>query len=304
MAHRTSLMRTSLLVAAVLCPAACTSRESDNTRSGNGMPSPGQGTAHWPGSGLGTIASAPVACESSQIPMVFSPMYSAYDGVQLFQVPVTVAGFEPEAITWSISDPSIADMAIVPGGLMLTIQKADRATVVASAGSSCGSSTLTVTEAEPEDWEIGAARYNEGLVIDHIVRRRGDPAQPPREAACTSCHGETATAGPFRTVAHTPRQTAGFSDEELIKIFTEGALPEGAYFDETIVKKEIWQSFHRWTMSDEQKKAIVVYLRSLTPSEQTGSRGPFGGTMTGVMGGRDGHSDAGAGPDAHASSMR
>ena len=29
----------------------------------------------------------------------------------------------------------------------------------------------------------------------------------------------------FRTVAHTPEQTGGFSDEELVNIFTMGMVP-------------------------------------------------------------------------------
>jgi hypothetical protein len=220
----------------------------------------------WEDGGIGEISDEPASCETSQIKIEFEPMYSAYDGIHLFQVPATVASIDPEAITWSLSDPAIADLAIVPNGVMLTIQKAGTATLIASAGSLCGTSLLTVTEFEPELWEIGAARYNAGMVLNRGLRATGEPI----EAACTSCHGESATDGLYRTVAHTPAQTAGFSDEELIKIITEATLPEGAYFDESILKKEMWQQFHKWKMQDDQRQAIVVYLRSLTPSAQTG----------------------------------
>jgi hypothetical protein len=112
-----------------------------------------------------------------------------------------------------------------------------------------------------------------------------------RDVACTSCHGDTATMGPFKTVSHTPMQTAGFSDDQLIKIFTMGQLPEGAYFDDTIVPRQQWSNFHRWTMTPEQATAMVIYLRSLTPESQKGSRADFGGRVMrpdGGFGGGDG----------------
>jgi hypothetical protein len=42
-------------------------------------------------------------------------------------------------------------------------------------------------------------------------------------------------------------QTAGFSDDQLIKIFTAGMLPADAYFDDEIVSRQQWSQFHRWT---------------------------------------------------------
>ena len=74
-------------------------------------------------------------------------------------------------------------------------------------------------------------------------------------------------------------QTAGFSDDQLIKIFTAGVLPDGAYFDDEIVSRQQWSNFHRWTMTPEQATAMVVYLRSLTPESQKGTRADFGGRV-------------------------
>jgi hypothetical protein len=163
---------------------------------------------------------------------------------------------------------------------------------------------------------VGSARYNDGVVLGPGrgpggggglgggggPGGRGDAGTV--EAACTSCHGDTATNGPFRTVSHTPQQTGGFSDAELIKIFTEGVLPPNAYFDETIVPRQQWSLFHRWGMTPEQAKGMVVYLRSLVPQSQKGMRGDFGGRRGdgGAGGGRrpDGGFGRGGqgGPDA------
>jgi hypothetical protein len=257
------------------------------------------------------VSATPGTCERSQIDILFAPMYSAFDGVHTYQVPAVVDGIDPSAITWSISDSSIAVLQPGGEGVMITVQKAGTATIVASAGSICGTSLLTVTPADPDDWMVGSARYNDGVVLGPGRGPGGGPGggggrgdAGPLEAACTSCHGDTATNGPFRTVSHTPQQTGGFSDAELIKIFTEGVLPPNAYFDETIVPRQQWSFFHRWGMTPEQAKGMVVYLRSLVPQSQKGMRGDFGGRRGdgGAGGGRrpDGGFGRGGqgGPDA------
>jgi hypothetical protein len=202
-----------------------------------------------------------------------------------------VNGIDPAAITWSISDPSLASLQTDADGVMITVQKAGTAEIIASAGTLCGSSRLTVTAAVPELWMVGSARYTSGEVLTVGPPGGGAQGMITRDVACTSCHGDTATSGPFRTVSHTPMQTAGFSDEQLIKIFTEGTLPPGAYFDDEIVSRQQWSQFHRWTMTAEQAAAMVVYLRSLTPESQKGTRADFGGRVMrpdGGSGGGDG----------------
>jgi len=228
----------------------------------------------WNDGGIGDVSKAPASCDKSVITISFAPMYSAYDGVHLFQIPATVVSIDPSVITWGLADPEIADLAIVPNGVMLTIQKPGTTTLIASAGTICGTSKLTVTEFDPTQWEIGSARYNNGEIL---TRPPGGPpgamamsSGEPIEAACTSCHGESATNGVFQTIAHTPAQTGGFSDDQLFNIITKAMLPDGAYFDEGIVSKQIWMSFHKWKMAGEQQQGIIAYLRSLTPSAQTG----------------------------------
>jgi hypothetical protein len=272
------------------------------------------GTGGTGGSGQPGMVGAVTSCAKSQIEILFSPMFSAFDGVHRFQVPATVNGIDPAAITWSLSDPSIGSLQTNEDGVMITVQKAGTANLIASAGSLCGSAPLTVSAATADHWMVGSARYTSGQVL--TVGMGGGGVRPPgqggggdggaggmgmatRDVACTSCHGDTATAGPFKTVSHTPMQTAGFSDDQLIKIFTMGQLPEGAYFDDTIVPRQQWSNFHRWTMTPEQATAMVVYLRSLTPESQKGSRADFGGRQMrpdGGFGGGGGRGDGGRGP--------
>lgn len=307
-----NLPQTAFAACVLTIFAACSSSSSDE---GPGA-SPTGPASSGTGAGAGAISPAAGAavgtCENSQLTINFNPMYSAYDGVNLYQVPAAIEGIDPSTVEWSLSDPSIANLEAVAEGVMLTIQAPGQATLTASAGGGalCGTAELYVSDVSPEMWEIGNARYNEGLELTFEPGPGGaPPAIPdePVEAACTNCHGESATDGIFSTVSHTPTQTAGFSDEELVRIFTEGVHPEGASFNDAIVPQPIWERFHRWAMTDEQKLAMVVYLRSLSPAEQTGrlsfpprppsNPGAGGSATTGAMDGAGtaGSSMAGSG---------
>jgi cytochrome c553 len=212
------------------------------------------------------------------------------------------------------------------GGVMITTQKAGKVSIIATAGSLCGASLLTITAATPQDWADGSARYNDGVVINRIPRTGGGRpggtggaggaggaaasggagGATAQMAACTNCHGDTATSTElYKTVQHTPEQTGGFSDADLINIFQKGIVPTGGYFDPTIVAYTTWQTFHKWDVGD-TPQSVVVYLRSLTPAAQTGMSnfggrfmggGGAGGTrgMGGAGGTRGGRGGAGGG---------
>lgn len=225
--------------------------------------------------GGGSGGPVPTGCAQNVLKVVFSPMYSAFDGVHHFQIPVVVEGFMDQTVVdWSASDPSMVDIADddSTGGIMVTAQKAGTVSIIASAGGLCGASLLTITQATPDEWMAGSARYNSGVKIDRIPIGMG-PGRPDAgtiEAACTSCHGDTA-AGAYKTVQHTPEQAGGFSDAELKDIFMNGKVPAGGYFDTKIVSYMDWQRFHRWAMTEDEARGIIVYLRSLTPAAQTGA---------------------------------
>ncbi|MEP6652292.1 MAG: hypothetical protein ABJA82_02980 [Myxococcales bacterium] len=241
------------------------------------------------------------SCAKNDLMVVFAPMYTAFDGTHTFQVPAVVQGVAADAISWSASDKTMVDLATDTntGGVMISARKAGSVTIVASAGTLCGSSSLTISAASDADWQAGSARYNSGVVLPARGRMGmgmgaggggGDGAGGASMAyACTNCHGDTATSGPYKTVSHTPEQTGGFSDDALQNIFRNGTFPGGATdpnFDAKIVMYEIWSGFHKWSMSDDQAKGLIVYLRSLTPQAQTGAAN-FGGRFDGgVM--RDG----------------
>jgi hypothetical protein len=279
-----------------------------------------------PGSGgpgnndAGNNNNNPPACtDSSALTILFTPMYSANDGTHKFQIPAVVDGLDNTTVTWSVSDSTVASTArddtFVMGGVMITALQGGMVTVTANANGLCGTSTLMVTAAQESDWEIGNSRYNDGVSIH--FGPRGPDAGPPGDGgmadpdgggpACTNCHGPMANAGiGFNDISHTPAQTGGFSDDDLVNIVVNGIVPDGGYFDESIISYQRWQAFHHWTdIGPDQQKGIITYLRSLTPVPQMGSANfGGGGHDAGVHhhdGGFGGGGDAAPPPPADAS---
>ena len=347
--ERADLLAGVMILSSVALGAACGSSKTDtpssdaggasdnnssnngsNKGSGNSTATGGDNSDTSSSGGAGSVADpyeTPAECPKSAIAILFSPMYSAYDGEHTFQIPAVVKGLDPTQvdITWSASDPEMVKIEPDPttGGVMITTRQAGKVSIIANAGNLCGATSLTISDATPQDWEDGAARYNDGVVIDRLPRPNGPPGggggggsgggtggSTNTAAACTSCHGDNAS-GAFKTVQHTPEQTGGFSDAQLTKIFQDGVVPDGGYFDDSIVSYQLWQTFHKWDVGD-TPQSIVVYLRSLTPSAQTGvanfgqfggggrptggGGGPTGGTGGGGTGGTGGTApDAGAG---------
>jgi len=235
--------------------------------------------------GMAVLALGATACGSSDsggggakevigtdFPLVFSPMYSAYDGgAHTFQVPVVPQG----GITvdkWEIVDATgkvltdVADFKPEPsfGGAMITTRKGGSYIVLAHAGKQVGSAPITITAVDPSVWTVGQMRYNNDIMISSIVPSGAMPTALPKDISCKNCHGEGAM---FLDVEHTPQQTGGYSDDELKKIITMGMKPAGAV-SKTGVPLAIYQWFHTWMATDEEQMGLVIYLRSLEPKSQ------------------------------------
>ncbi len=313
----------------------------------------------------GLVSDASGSCANPTVQIDFAPSYSAFipgSALHIFQVPAITD--DGNVATWSVSDPTQVQLTMDSfngsPGVMITVSGVGdgsdggegalgQVTVYATeADGSCGSSVLTITSAQESDWTIGNTRYNNDVTL--TVTPRMGMMRPPdggvptgavavddagsiyeRDGgtACTNCHGPTADSptSPYHNVSHTPEQTGGFSDQELIGIITQGIVPDGGYFDPSVIIPtcdgggapiplpdggtstctelafNTWHAFHQWAdITPEQYAGIVVYLRSLQPLPQNGSpaanfgRGgtPPGRRDGGVGPGRGGRPDAGA----------
>jgi hypothetical protein len=219
------------------------------------------------------------------LPIKFNPVYSGYDGVHSYQVPVFVEGVDPGSVTWGASDPSYVSMQPYVVGIMITTLKAGEVDIVARAGSKCGTTHLTITQYQASDWTTGNSRYNNGNPLNlnllalppalaGMVTDGGfstadgsmydaasvctssnftgltNPFEMP-PAACTNCHGAGSNGTVlgktiFSDVQHTPEQTGGFSDVQLTNLFVNGVVPDGGYFSAAITPECIWTRWHEW----------------------------------------------------------
>jgi hypothetical protein len=220
------------------------------------------------------------SCTAGGLTISFNPMYSAFDGTHTFQVPAVVFGSTAE-VTW-FGDSSIVGMQSDgerPNEVLITMLKAGTTTIhVQSADGKCASAPLTISAAMESDWEIGSMRYNDGLSV-HLAGPAKSGTGSPLESdgmvgpACTNCHGETATNSLYKDVSHTPEQTGGFSDADLLGIILTGNFPADklSYFDPSVAPYPVWQYFHKWQdITADQQPGIIAYLRSLTPAPQKG----------------------------------
>ena len=343
LSNRKTLAIASLGAIGVGCViAACSGGSSNNPGTGNnggdgsvngGDGSQGGGNGDS-GAVIGTGNAQP--CANPAVNISFSPMYSAYipgSTAHTFQIPAITDG--TGTITWGATDTTVAALALDPtnpGGVMITIIGGGPVNIVAKDGTgACGMSALNITPGTEDLWKTGNARYNNGVSIVRGPRPRPDGGFPegggggfdPEAGsifemdggtACTNCHGPTATNGLFNDVSHTPEQTGGFSDQDLVDIFVNGIVPDGGYFDPNVLIPDAsadptgatqakayarWQFIHRWTdISVDQQPGMVIYLRSLTPAPQDGTSN-FGGGFGGDGGRRrdgGGRRDSGGGP--------
>jgi len=234
----------------------------------------------------------------------FSPMYSAFGGAQVYSLTPFVPTADPatkdstpvmaSTIKWVTEDKFVKQdqFGDIPGAIKLTTKATGTTKVQFTATTVAGKqinseAQLTISKADDAEWAKGDARYSGGAPIDFRSMLSGATAMPaagggvcglpfnimaslPKDASCTNCHN---TGGNAIAVEHTPTQTAGYSDDQLIAIFTQGQKPAGYQFNSIFLKMLpqpdcIYSMFHTWTIDEETKRGIVLKLRSIEPKKQ------------------------------------
>lgn len=226
----------------------------------------------------------------------FSPMFSAFDGTHSYAVTPSV----PYVANSMASDPVMAssiqwevDTAFVEreefpeltAAIKLTTKKAGVTAVIVRAKSLSGKSIssrakLAISQAHPEEWAAGERRYNTGETITWAFTAPaadGDsPCEPPHNvelpqtSACGNCHNATSAILPNE---YTPTQTAGYSNEDLINIFANGAKPARETYSSAFLRKAstpdcIHKTFHTWQMTEEEKNGLIWHLRAIPPKAE------------------------------------
>jgi hypothetical protein len=208
--------------------------------------------------------------------LVYAKMYSAYDGAHTFQVPMHVDGATVALSGWQAipSNAVTIDPDTKSGGVLITIVKpvAD-ITIGAHSAAIGGTAHIYVTVATPQDWMVGEARYNNGvdytlptLDFAQLIDPNWMPPPTPKNLACNNCH---TTGAKYFEIQHTPSQIGNISDQDLITIFTTGMKPPGVPYHLLPMQLEhLYPEFHTWEAGPAEQKGLIVYLRSLTPTDQ------------------------------------
>jgi hypothetical protein len=229
----------------------------------------------------------------------FSPMYSAFDDnmheyAVTPSVPSAMAGMtnaDPivaSSIKWTVDGAFVKqdEFPELTAAIKLTTKKAGDTKVKVSAKTMSGQTVrgetdLKISTAAQSEWDVGEARYNNGMMIQWMRPMMAAPGEGlcglpiasfdvSTAAACGNCHNPMNAA---ITVEHTPTQTAGYSNEDLINIFSTGQKPAGAVFNSPLLKMApmpdcIYAAFHTWDMTDDEKAGIIWKLRSIPPKVQ------------------------------------
>jgi hypothetical protein len=259
--------------------------------------------------GCGSSGGDEPAVQVRQGLISFSPIYSAWDGTHDYQITpyVPLVGADPAtgadpidaaSLKWSLNSKYVEDKGPflkpdgtpgLPGARLLQTKSAGTA-VIEVTGTTLGgtkvkgSTTLNIAAATAAKWQDGEDRYNSDVKVDFTslfsgatAGGMGDCGLPislkdkiPTEAACTNCHNTMASA---LSIQHTPTQTGGYSDGDLIQIFTQATKPAGGKFNSpalsrvpTALAECMYKTFHTWTIADEVKEGIVYKLRSIPPA--------------------------------------
>ena len=234
-----------------------------------------------------------------------SPGYSAFGGSHTYVLTpiMSSASDYPEiaaTLVWGVDEKLVRMEPFdeLPAAVKLTMRQAG-VTEISVKGGSLGHrfgtrARLTITEASDEAWERGDARFHSGpqsspehlrkLIEDmgfeancwttekgcsesNCAALKGAASLLPKDAACSSCHDESRSDDALRL---TSLRLSGFSDDDLIEIFSEGTLPAVGVYNSEILKNRacgdsLFRNFHAWSMEEEDKLGLVLKLRSLPP---------------------------------------
>lgn len=218
------------------------------------------------------------------VPLIdFTPTYSAYDGVHEYKLTfslATTAGLDLSTLRWTVDDAFVQreDFDELPGGLLLTTKKPGVTTVYVSVKLDNGllrkqPTTLTITKADPDEWELGDKRYSRAVPNDFGGPRKAtafcdlsaaELARIPEDNSCASCHDSDSSL----SKGLTPIQLEGRSDDELIAAFTRGQRYNSwpsPFFKQLANPDCVFRAFHTWAISDEDTRGLLWKLRSLEP---------------------------------------
>lgn len=245
---RLCALAASLLLAACSAASAETTDPADET---------GGEDAEDGAATKGTASAKPPADSESSV-LHFSPAreFSGFDGVHPFKVPIAVYGAKDADVSVTPDDPGSATVSrvkltnadpLADSGIyfMVEVKRTGTIKLTAKAGSRTAAATISAAAYDPARWELGRARY--------------ESAGSTGEAACQSCHVDG------RAIDHSPAALASVADIDVGRIMTLGVKTSRTAIATGCTDCSEGAQKHQWTLSDDERRGLTTYLRSLEP---------------------------------------
>jgi hypothetical protein len=177
---------------------------------------------------------------------IFPPeIFTGTDGVHTFKAPIITVN-SAGAVTWTVADPSIAQITPDGENAMVVATKAGDTKVTAMSGGKSSEVTLHVVSYTPEQYAEGEKRYTMTLNADN--------------PACKECHA------PGKGPDHTSTELDADPDSQIQNTFLTGVDPEGRPIkDNSEFANLLKGKTHKWTVTETERAGLLAYLRSLPP---------------------------------------
>jgi hypothetical protein len=223
-----------------------------------------------PGTGGGNDAGTGTPSSNGGLSFLATPLYSAYVPGHEAQVPIVIkdGASRGKGAKFTSNHPEIAVVSDTTEGALVTVKKEGKVIITGVLGEDSGNVSLTIKAYTEDQWKTGQARYSkselaimpkDGAAVSAIALVDMTARNP--NGACNTCHTQQAQT---LKIENGPTQIAGYSDDDLITIFTKGTKPEGASV-KTMIPPFIWGMIHAWTVTEEEKTGLIAYLRTQTP---------------------------------------
>ena len=154
---------------------------------------------------------------------------------------------DPATVRWTVDSSFVVvePYAQLPAAVLLTTKRAGGTLIEVSGTTRSGKrvraeAKLSISNVTPDDLERGEIRYESGLAGKLVPE-------------------------------YTPTQLMLYSDEQLIDLFSRGALPRGGVFSTPFMKQQtdpqcVYRAFHTWQIDVDTLYGLVWKLRSLAPA--------------------------------------
>jgi Bacterial Ig-like domain (group 2) len=177
---------------------------------------------------------------------IFPPeIFTGTDGVHTFKAPI-ITVHSSGAVTWTIADPSIAQIMPAAENLMITATKPGETTITATSGGKTSTVPLHIVSYTAAQYADGEKRYMTGPDTDN--------------PACKECHA------PGKGPDHTSTELDADPDAQIQNTFLTGVDPEDRPIkDNSEFANLLKGKTHMWKVTDSEKVGLVAYLRALPP---------------------------------------